>query len=86
MARIGGRCVPEEVAVTRYSSAAADTGGWIEVSVVNPCPACGGTSECSLHEDGEFARCFNSVCDWPVVSGGWLHRIESRAVDMAATT
>jgi len=26
--------------------------------------------------DGEFACCMRTVCDWPVVTGGWLHRLE----------
>ncbi len=68
----------------RYDSA-ADTDGWIEVSSAKPCPACDGITECSVHEDGEFARCLNVVCDWPVVSGGWLHRIERGAVEMVAS-
>ena len=72
--------------MSRYGNAVANVGGWIEVSVVEPCPACGGVNECSVHEDGEFARCLNVVCDWPVVSGGWLHRIESQAVTLVATT
>lgn len=78
--------MPEEVAVSRYGNAVADVGGWIEVSSSGPCPVCGGTAECSVHDDGEFARCLNVVCDWPFVSGGWVHRIETRAVEMVATT
>ena len=50
---------------------------WVEVSSTEPCSICGGTDKCSVHEDGEFGRCVEVVSDRPIVTGGWLHRIES---------
>jgi hypothetical protein len=65
----------------RYAHAAVDVPEWVETSPVRPCPVCGGTSQCSIHEDGEFARCLEVICDWPVLTGGWLHRIGDLGVD-----
>jgi hypothetical protein len=67
-----------EAAMFRIAPAVVDAPEWIEASTLHPCPICGGTSQCSTHEDGEFARCVEIICDWPVLTGGWLHRIERR--------
>jgi len=72
--------------MSRYAHAAVDVPEWIEVSPARPCPICGGTSRCSIHEEGEFARCLKVVCDWPVLTGGWLHRIEMREAAQVLTT
>jgi hypothetical protein len=55
-----------------------DVPDWVEASTTRPCPVCGGTDGCSILEDGEFVRCLEVVCDWPVVTGGWLHRVRDR--------
>ena len=65
----------------RYENALADALEWVEVSSAQPCPVCAATSQCCVHGDGEFVRCLNVVCDWPVVSGGWLHHIEIQVIE-----
>ena len=72
--------------MVRFAGAPTDLPAWVEVSSVQPCPICGGTSQCAVHEDGEFARCLEVVCDWPLVTGGWLHRLNTRGVEAAATS
>ena len=72
--------------MVRYAGAPADPPVWVEVSLVQPCPICGGTSRCAVHEDGEFARCLEIICDWPLVTGGWLHRLEGRDVEATLTS
>jgi hypothetical protein len=67
--------LPEEVAVSRYASPVVDVPEWMEVSTEEPCPICGSDSQCKVLEDGEFACCVKTVCDWPVLTGGWLHRL-----------
>jgi hypothetical protein len=63
MARVAFRAEPEDVE-------------WFVVSPPRPCPVCRATSGCSIRADGEFACCMRTVCEWPVVTGGWLHRLE----------
>jgi hypothetical protein len=72
--------------MVRYAGAPADPPVWVEVSLVQPCPICGGTSRCAVHEDGEFARCLKIICDWPLVTGGWLHRLDGRDVEATVTS
>ena len=55
-------------------------------SSAEPCSMCGGTSRCAVQEDGEFGRCFEVVSDWPVATGGWLHRLEVRTLVGTSTT
>jgi hypothetical protein len=75
----------QEAAMSRYAAEWTDALAWIEVSTGQPCPICGGTSRCVVYEDGEFVRCLEVVCDWPVLTGGWLHRIENRPAELIAT-
>lgn len=49
---------------------------WINVSVWRRCPICGGSSGCKTHAEGHFAACGSKQSDWPLTSGGWLHRVE----------
>jgi hypothetical protein len=56
-----------------------DVPEWLDVSSDRPCPVCGGVSGCGVLEDGEFARCLNVVCERPVLTGGWLHRLPAEA-------
>ena len=49
---------------------------WCEVSVSAPCPCCGAAAGCDLLEDGEFVRCRMVTSRWPVLGGGWLHRLD----------
>jgi hypothetical protein len=48
---------------------------WQTVSREEPCAICAGESGCSVDSDGEFARCLTTPSEWPIVSGGWLHRV-----------
>ena len=63
--------------MTRSPAAPVEAPEWIAVSAARPCPVCGATCRCSVQEDREFGRCFETVSDWPIVAGGWLHRLES---------
>jgi len=63
--------------MAKYADTSVDVPQWFEVSSAQSCPICGGSSQCAVHEDGEFVRCIKVVSDWPVVTGGWLHRIEN---------
>jgi hypothetical protein len=64
--------------MARYADTSVEVPEWVEVSSAQSCPICGGSSQCAVHEDGEFVRCLAVVSDWPIVTGGWRHRIESR--------
>ena len=72
--------------MARYAAASAHVPEWVEVSSAEPCSMCGRTSRCAVQEDGEFGRCFEVVSDWPVVTGGWLHRLEVRTLVGTSTT
>ena len=54
---------------------ATEASEWMEVSDSRPCPVCQATSNCTVQSNGEFACCTRIVCDWPVNTGGWLHRL-----------
>ena len=73
MTRVGDR----EAIMARHAAMLVSVPAWVDVSSAEPCSMCGGTTKCSVHEDGEFGRCLEVVSDWPIVTGGWLHRIES---------
>jgi hypothetical protein len=77
--------------MARYDQTSVDVLAWSEASAAAPCPTCGGTSECSVLEDGGFVRCVAVVSDRPVMTGGWLHSIgaaqrASREADHAGDT
>ena len=55
--------------------APADTPAWTEASAQRPCPVCRAERGCSVIEGGEFARCMHATSRWPVLGGGWLHRL-----------
>jgi hypothetical protein len=65
--------------VTRYPPF-TDEYLWIDVSLGEPCSVCGGSSECMVLESYDFARCTRTVSEWPVLDGGWLHRLEATVV------
>lgn len=48
---------------------------WRGVSVKKPCPVCGGSDGCFIHEEDVFASCGQHPSDWPLTNGTWLHRI-----------
>jgi hypothetical protein len=64
--------------MSRYAPvvANADAPEWVSTSAQRPCPICGATSGCRIMQDGEFACCLRTVCEWPVLSGGWLHPLD----------
>ena len=47
---------------------------WLAVSRGQPCPICGAQTGCSVAPDEEFVCCMSSPSEWPVITGGWLHR------------
>jgi hypothetical protein len=68
--------------MTRYMNPEVDLPEWVEASPEDPCPVCGAIDGCKVSEDRTFACCMNVIYDplgayseWPVVTGGWLHRL-----------
>jgi hypothetical protein len=53
--------------------------GWEAVNGKCPCPVCGSDSGCRLHADEAFVACENTRSEWPLTTGGWLHRDTSLA-------
>jgi hypothetical protein len=49
---------------------------WLPVSDRSPCTLCAGVDRCYRALDGGFARCSRLPSEWPLLSGGWLHRTE----------
>jgi hypothetical protein len=49
---------------------------WESVSSKMPCPICGGESDCRLHAEELFVHCTKVLSEWPLTTGGWLHRSE----------
>ena len=49
---------------------------WIDATPHHPCPICYGVEGCSTLRDAGYARCVEWPSEWPLVAGGWLHRIE----------
>jgi hypothetical protein len=47
---------------------------WRGASARNPCPICGGSEGCFVHEEDDFVSCGTSPSDWPLTNGTWLHR------------
>jgi hypothetical protein len=37
-------------------------------------------------ESREFVRCANTVSEWPVLDGGWLHRLDVTVLTSAELT
>ena len=61
--------------MARYMSPETDAPEWVEVSPDDPCPVCDAVDGCKVCEDRTFACCMNVICEWPVITGGWLHRL-----------
>ena len=47
---------------------------WESVSSKLPCPVCGADTGCRLHSEEPFVLCAQTPSDWPLTTGGWLHR------------
>jgi hypothetical protein len=56
---------------------------WHGTSARNPCPVCGGSRGCFVHEEDGFACCGTSPSDWPLTNGTWLHRFVGAQPSMA---
>ena len=63
-------------AMSRYSVSLVEELLWVEVSPDRPCRVCDAVRVCATLESGEFAHCSATVSEWPVLDGGWLHRLE----------
>ena len=57
---------------------------WSVVSRAQPCKICGAEDTCTFGFDEEFACCAAIPSEWPLVTGGWLHRLPSDATDTLA--
>jgi hypothetical protein len=65
--------------------AESDEVEWVGVSALRPCPVCEATDGCRISARGDFACCLRTVCDWPVVTGGWLHPLEQHGASVSNT-
>jgi hypothetical protein len=63
----------------RYPSL-VDPGAWVDVSPACPCRVCGAVSKCMVLESGDFVLCRQGVSEWPMLGGGWLHRVVPRSL------
>jgi hypothetical protein len=52
-------------------------GEWTFVSVKHPCRICGGHEGCRRGFDDSFACCVRRASDWPLTTGGWVHRLQA---------
>ena len=59
----------------RYVGAVLEAPEWIDVSFDSPCCKCHAIQGCSSMSDGKFVRCLEQPSEWPLVTGGWLHRV-----------
>ena len=73
--------VGREQAMRRYGAAVVDVTKWVDVTDKSPCEVCGATSRCSVMRDERFVRCAEQPSEWPLVIGGWLHRVDTLAAD-----
>ncbi len=49
---------------------------WTTVSEQHPCAICGAHDRCRRGFADEFACCLRTVSDWPLITGGWVHRLD----------
>lgn len=56
---------------------------WSAVSCEQPCPVCGASAECGTapFHGGIAVDCRNLTSSWPMVGGGWLHRLPPADAD-----
>jgi len=60
----------------RHAPVSPGEGEWILVSAKRPCRVCGGHEGCRTGFDDQFACCARRPSDWPITTGGWLHRLD----------
>ena len=65
--------------MSRRMSAVVEVPEWESVTREQPCPICGAPAGCEvLAEEQVFVRCLATASEWPVLGGGWLHRLAGR--------
>lgn len=62
--------------MARRSPKVVDQIDWIDVCSEQPCAVCGGVEDCRSMGDNQFVWCQIQPSEWPLVTGGWLHRID----------
>jgi hypothetical protein len=50
---------------------------WETVTRKDPCPVCAAESDCQIHGEEAFVACRNVCSEWPLTTGGWLHRAQA---------
>ena len=73
--------------IERSSDTAEGDLRWTSVSVGQRCPVCGAPGGCGVapFRGGVAVDCRSTVSAWPMIQGGWLHRLPAdEAVDEAA--
>ena len=70
------------VELDRHRTSTTDA-DWTDVSSHYPCAVCGAHSNCSRRVDDVFVSCTRHPSDWPLTTGGWLHRLTLGAVPAA---
>lgn len=57
---------------------------WLRVKRKTPCPICGKNDWCMISPDLTIALCMRQASDWTPRknSGGWLHRLQEKAVSI----
>ncbi len=63
----------------------ATEGDWTPVSAKHPCSICGGHDGCRRGFGDAFACCVRTASDWPLTTGGWVHRLELARAEMRAS-
>lgn len=58
---------------------------WELVTHKFPCPVCGADTSCQVHGEEAFVACRQVPSQWPLTTGGWLHRRESRTASESGT-
>jgi hypothetical protein len=71
--------------MARYGRAVVDEAEWIDVCPAQPCAVCGGLDGCRSMRSDDFAWCQVHASEWPLVVGGWLHRIDARVEGAVST-
>jgi hypothetical protein len=58
-----------------HAEESVSDGDWTSVSAKYPCSICGGCNRCGRSSGDEFASCVRTASDWPLTTGGWVHRL-----------
>jgi hypothetical protein len=63
--------------MSHHAHESAADGDWTLVSAKHPCSICGANDRCRRGFSDEFACCVRMASDWPLTTGGWVHRQDS---------